>query len=284
MNLRDEAASIIQGTDTAMRRPEETSRWFAQTSDAILAEVAASERAIGGRARSNEFKSTITDARILAGMARYHSWRQLGGVNYNLYKQAGDLTAFDEAIADERKAVQAWRELVEAAGDFYSDNMAFGAIARGFPRHWKDELKALNTEFDQLLAERQAAPARADARSVHIPARDPNPKLPVVTLAPTLPVAAPGQDFVVKAQVAAPAGMKWIRLRYRHVNQKEDFQTAEMTLDSRAGLYAGSIPASFVDPQWDLMYFIEIVDRQGNGRIYPDLEVETPYIVLGVKR
>ena len=57
-----------------------------------------------------------------------------------------------------------------------------------------------------------------------------------------------------------------------------------MTLDSPTGLYAGSIPASFVDPQWDLMYFIEIVDRQGNGRIYPDLEAETPYIVLAVRR
>ena len=41
--------------------------------------------------------------------------------------------------------------------------------------------------------------------------------------------------------------------------------TADMTLYSPTGLYAGAIPASFVDPQWDLMYLIEIVDRQGNG-------------------
>lgn len=284
MNLREEATSIIQGTDSAMRRPDETSRWFAQTSDAILAEVAAAERSSGGSANSNEFKSTLTDARILAALARYHSWRQLGGVDYNLYKQAGDLAALDEAIANERKAVQAWRELVQAAGDFYSDNMAFGSSARGFPRHWKDELKALDTEFDQLVAERRTATARAGARLVTIPARDPSPKLPVVTFAPAAAVAVPGQNFVVTAKVAAPAGVKWIRLRYRHVNQKEDYQTADMALDDRTGLYAGSIPASFVDPQWDLMYFIEIVDSQGNGRIYPDLEVETPYIVLGVKR
>jgi hypothetical protein len=284
MNLREEARSILQGTDTAMRRPEETSRWFARTSDAILAEVAAAERALGGRASSNEFKSAATDAKILAALARYHSWRQLGGVNYNLYKQAGDLTAFDEAIANERKAIQAWRELVDAAGDFYIDNMAFGPSARGFPRHWKDELKALDTEFDKLLAERRTATAREGAKPVRIPARDPNPKLPVVTFVPAPAVAVPGRDFAVQAKVAAPAGVKWIRLRYRHVNQKEDYQTADMALDSRTGLYAGSIPASFVDPQWDLMYLIEIVDRQGNGRIYPDLEVETPYIVVGVKR
>jgi hypothetical protein len=32
------------------------------------------------------------------------------------------------------------------------------------------------------------------------------------------------------------------------------------------------------------MYFVEVVDRKGNGRIYPDLEVETPYLVTGVQR
>jgi len=78
--------------------------------------------------------------------------------------------------------------------------------------------------------------------------------------------------------------VKWIRLRYRHLNQKEDYQTAEMALDAQSGFYAASIPASFIDPHWDLMYFVEIVDRQCNGRIFPDLEVETPYIITGVAR
>jgi hypothetical protein len=55
-----------------------------------------------------------------------------------------------------------------------------------------------------------------------------------------------------------------------------------MTLDSRTGQYTGSIPGPFVGPQWDLMYFVEIVDRQGNGGMYPDLETETPYIVVSV--
>ena len=93
-NLKDEATSIIQGTDTAMRRPDETSRWFARISDGILAEATAAERAAGPGA-TKELKSTLADVRILAAMARYHQWRQLGGVNYNLYKATGDLTAFD---------------------------------------------------------------------------------------------------------------------------------------------------------------------------------------------
>jgi len=285
MNVREEATSLLQGTDTAMRRPEETSRWFAGTSEAILAEVAAAEQAFGGRTNSNEFRSTMTDAKMLAALARYHSWRQLGGVNYSLYKQAGDLAAFDEGIADERQAVQAWHELVAAAGDFYIDEMWFGTTGRGFPHHWKDELKTLDSELDGLLAERQSATAGTNGRAVRIPARDSNPRMPVVTFVQRPPApAVPGRDYVVQVQATAPEGLKWIHLRYRHVNQKEDYQTTDMAPEAQTGRYAASIPAAFIDPHWDLMYFVEVVDRKGNGRIYPDLEVETPYLVTGVQR
>ena len=45
LNVRQEARSIVEGTETAMRRPEETSRWFARTADGILAQVAIAEKA-----------------------------------------------------------------------------------------------------------------------------------------------------------------------------------------------------------------------------------------------
>jgi hypothetical protein len=282
MNVRDEAASILEGTDTAMRRPEDTSRWFARTSDAILAEVATAERTAGSGA-GNEFKSSMTDARMLAALARYHAARELGGVNYNLYRQAGDPGAFDAAIENERQAVQAWHDLVTAAGDVYSDDLAFGAAARGFPRHWKDELARLEREFAQLQAERQSATPRADAQAARIPTRPAEGPVPVVVLRPASP-AVPGQDLVVRASVSSPAGVRWIHLRYRHLNQHEDYESVDMTRDAASGLYTARIPADFIDPHWDLMYYVEIVDANGTGRIYPDLDIETPYVVVGVRR
>jgi hypothetical protein len=32
------------------------------------------------------------------------------------------------------------------------------------------------------------------------------------------------------------------------------------------------------------MYFIEVMDKQGNGRIHPDLNKTTPYIVVKLQR
>jgi len=48
--------------------------------------------------------------------------------------------------------------------------------------------------------------------------------------------------------------------------------------------YQAVIPAEHVVPKWDLMYFIEAIDNQGNGKIYPDLEKETPYVVVRLRR
>jgi hypothetical protein len=270
LNVRDEARSLIAGSETALRRPETSSRWFAETAGDILANVALAEKANGSRV-SKEFRTTIADLKILAGLARYHSWRLMAGVAYNLYQQTGDLQSFDEAIAYEKSALDAWGEIVAAAGDVYSENLAFGAHAVGFARHWKEERQLLARDFEQLQAERRAAVAKNGAVHCALYPRDGTAKASLLPVAPGLEIAA---------RVNAPEGVKWVRLRYRHLTQYEDYRTAEMPLDAKTGNYTARIPAAFDDPQWDLMYFIEVMDKKGGGRMFPDLEVETPYVVI----
>jgi hypothetical protein len=280
MNVRDEAKSIISGAETPMRRPEETSRWFAKTADDILEHVTQANNSIGSQA-NNEFRATVTDLKILAGLSRYHSWRLLAGVNYNLYKQCGDLVAFDDAIAAERHALESWKQMVDAAGDVYNENLAFGAHAVGFSRHWKEEYALLVNDFDKLAAERAAVKGKEGAPHHALFTAERQP--PVAELLRG-GMAEPGSDFVVSARVHAASGVKSVRLRYRHVTQVEDYQTADMTLDSKTGVYIGRIPASFIDPKWNLMYFIETIGNDGAGRMYPDLAVEEPFVIVAVKR
>lgn len=270
MNLRDAARSILEGTDTAMRRPEENSRWFSDLSGRILAEAAQAEKLAGARAGA-EFQTTLTDLKILAALARYHSWRLLAGLHYNL-------GSFDEAVSHEKKAIQAWSDIVAAAGDVYREDLAFGVHRVGFPRHWKEELALLQRDFDKLIAARPAA-----ARATAVRLREPGGTPPRVSLEPP-PVAVPGRDVVVRVKAASAAGIKWVRLRYRHLTQFEDYETAGMTLDPKTGVYTGRIPAAFIDPKWDLMYFVEVVDNRGNGRMYPDLEASLPYVIVKVRR
>ena len=96
--------------------------------------------------------------------------------------------------------------------------------------------------------------------------------------------ARPHQPLTVVADVTDPSGIAWVRLRYRHLTQFEDYHTVEMRPDQPTGLWLGTIPGDFVVPEWDLMYFIEVMDTQGNGRMYPDLDVEMPYVVVKLER
>lgn len=279
-NPRDEARRLVAGGDTPMRRPQETARWFADTSAGILAHV---ERAQAAGGKGNEFLSTMTDLKILAGLARYYAERLPAAVAYNLYKETGDLKAFDEAITQERRAVEAWGGIVDAAGDVYSDQLAFGAHAVGFRRHWKEEYGLVRADFEKLQAERKEATPRADAKPAPSMEWRPPAAQPVAQLLP-VEAAAPGHDLEISARITAAPGVKWVRLRYRHMTQYEDYQTAEMQPGRDPGVYTAHIPEAFIDPKWDLMYFIEVVDRNGNGRMYPDFERGTPYVIVAVRR
>jgi hypothetical protein len=44
------------------------------------------------------------------------------------------------------------------------------------------------------------------------------------------------------------------------------------------------VPAEQIDPKWDFMYFIEVMDNSGTGQIYPDLDKETPYRIVSLIR
>ncbi|MCP5116051.1 MAG: hypothetical protein GY953_34930, partial [bacterium] len=120
--------------------------------------------------RGKELVPTAIDLRILAHLAEYHSLRLLAGVQYNLYKQTGDLFALDDAIHLERQAVAAWERIVSAAGDVYASKLAVGVNGMGFPRHWSEELERLRGELRQLERERTTA-ADGDSAIAHVPVR-----------------------------------------------------------------------------------------------------------------
>src|ERR1039457_229704 len=133
----EEARMLLEGGETAKTRPGENSRWFAHTAADISAQIAEAGKRIGSR-RNPEFDSTITDLKILANLALFHSRRIPAAVNYRLFERTKDPRALDDAIAAERSAVEAWRELVAAAGDFYAEDLMMGVREASLCGHWKD--------------------------------------------------------------------------------------------------------------------------------------------------
>ena len=284
-NFDEEAQILIEGGETAKILPSMNSRWFEQTSSDIDKLIIKAEKAIGNK-RNKEFNSTITDLKILSNLALYHSRRIPAAVSYRLFERTKDVSVLDDAIAYERNAIEAWRQIVSAAGDFYADDLMMGNRGKDVSGHWKDELVSLEKGLANLEQKRldfktesilKTAPhykVAANANNenlfqiIHIP----------VTSAPV------GKPLTVSVMVSAPAGIKWVRLLYRGVNQEQEYKTLPMLPAGEKNSYQVIVSADQIDPKWDFMYLIEVMDNNGNGKIYPDLNKETPYIVVKLIR
>ena len=116
--------------------------------------------------------------------------------------------------------------------------------------------------------------------------RNPWPSADAVS-APSLDVeraslAVPGQDLTVTARVDSNEDLHSVTLYYRDLNQRELFTPVPMRQAN--GVWSATIPGMDIVPDWDLMYYVEAIDRLGNAAIGPDLDVETPYVVVSVQR
>jgi len=287
-----EAKLLIDGGETASRLPSSTSLWFEQMHLELETLMARAEE-LGPGVENKEFISTLTDLSILSNLSLYHSRRIPAAVSYCIYKRTGDPYALDDAIAYESKAIEAWSGIVKAAGDVYAPDLMMGI--RSAPHrnmnhhlsgHWKEELGYLKEEFEELKAERSAPKDNRAERSTpeYMVASGVKYQELFQIQHQALKSSPVGHDMKVSATINASAGIKWVRLRYRSVNQKLDYLSLPMTADTGGDLYQVVVPASQVDQRFDFMYFIEVMDNHGNGRIYPDLEVETPYKIVVLER
>jgi hypothetical protein len=280
----DEEAQVLLGTlETAKTLPSTTSIWLQKTSEDINKKVDEAEKAVGGN-KSKEFISTMVDLRMLSDLALYHSRRIPAGVSYCLFLRTQDVKALDAAIGYEEKAIEAWQQMVNAAGDVYADNILIGK--HELSGHWRDELAALKKGLDKLKEQRKSFVATGTVKPApaYKPATDAdNSKYFTITHSPVTS-ASVGKSITITVKAASVAGLKWVRLQYRSVNQTKDFQTLPMVPTGKANEYRVTIPASQINPTWDLMYLIELMDNNNKGAIYPNLNKETPYIVVNLAR
>ena len=373
LSFTEAAQDRINGTESAKLHPERNSVWLAETSQSVLDLASGSERRVGAH-WSREFESTITDLRILANLALYHSRRIHAGLDYALFKQSGDLNLLDNAIRHERHAIDAWDQVVRAAGDAYTDDLMMGLRSASLSGHWKDELAELRRGVSELETHQRTlesetasslsifhAPIRTlkpgtdasiratvtgpasikSARVVwslgdetftrtpmkpgvagrfaaSIPGAWIKPKAsylieaedqggnrvvfpskgakepislkvtadndPPLLIHTPIITASPGIPLKISARVRDPNGVKWSRVRYRSVTQFEDFKTIEMKRIDGNDEFETVIPGNQLVEQWDFMYLFEVMDNNGNGKIYPDLEKQTPYVVVKLQR
>lgn len=286
-SYQDAASQLLAGEFTAKRTPFQTSVWFSDVADRILSSVdAATAGAVELKGDSmREFQATTTDLKILAFLAQYHAARMQAAVWYNVYLETKDRVALEQALAGESQAIRQWKKIIESAGDVYPETLKFGVHRVGFSWHWKEELAKLEEGLEDLrkLPSEDSLDVSARERLLRRASRF-STTPPVSIHIERAASATPGQDLTVTAAVDSESPLEDVRLRYRHLTQFEDYETVTMSLDPTTGKYTGMIPGSFIVSEWDLVYFVEALAENGNGRVAPDLERELPYVIVPVDR
>lgn len=293
-SFAEEAEWQITGEESAKVLPSRTAKWFMSTADQILA--AASEAEAANTMPSNkEFTSTVTDLKILAYLAQYYGKRIPAAISYNLYLKTGNLSALQQAIEQEQDAILSWEKIVASAGNIYTNNLRMGICHGNMCGHWQDELEKLQSGLQTLQSVKDSL-ANHPSTTPQRPTTSGNMNLaglkarnelapPKVVLSKMDPIpATAGRPLRIEVEATDPSGIKWVRLRYRHFTQFEDYQTLAMQYDSQKDAYIADIPGDFIVRKWDLMYFIEAMDNEGNGAMYPDFEEEMPYVIVQINR
>ena len=233
--------------------------------------------------RAPEFRRLEVDVAIQAGLGRFFAAKFRAGVLYAIYQQTGHRAALEASLKAQRTARDAWSNLAETAKDPYVHDITYGYdyFMHG---HWLDRLPAMDDDIRDMevllkntpdSTNHGQPPAKTDPKILKQALRaifaksKPDDHPPLANLHEPAASFQRGQPLTIVAHVPKPA-ISGLRLRYRHVNQGEVWQMAEM---ERAGDdYQSAIAASYTDSAFALQYYFQIRPANGNAWLHPGLE------------
>lgn len=273
----DETASQFLGADPSGKYSMlEVAQWlddYAAEANRHLAQV--------GKPSSPDLLRAVIDVRIQAGLGQFFAAKFRAGVLFGFHEQTNDSRSLEEALTAYRSARAHWVAVVNLAKGVYAADLS--ASDRFSERgQWADKLAGIDADIRRLEAKRGGANKTEDAR---------------VDAAITEMLTSPARE-TGSCRHESPAGFRRgqpvtltigingkelgaIRLYYRHINQAERYQTAEMTRNGAT--YTAEIPRAYADSPYPLQYYFELKTSTKKAWLYPGFNRERtnqPYFVL----
>lgn len=213
-----------------------------------------------------QLRRTAIDVAILSCLGRFFAARFRSAADYAIYQQSGDRRRLEAALAANREARDTWIELVDVSEGIYQSNLRFG-LERNEHGNWADRLTAIEADVDAMADE-----LRSRADDLGQEAKLTVPDRPTDTgLQHQVPGSyVPGDDLTVS--VSGAEQIAGVRLRYRHVNQAEQWETIDLIADS--GEFTGVIPADYTKSTYPLMYFFIAEHADGAVALHPGFEAD----------
>ncbi len=282
LRINDFAGELISGERSGKYTPVEVAQWIEDYADAATKHLEQAEAKTANKQKP-EFRRMAFDVSMQIGLGRFFGAKFRAGVLYGIFEQSGDRNALDEALKTYRRARGYWLTLANSAKNIYKQDITVGEREhlRG---HWLDRLPAMDADIafmakkseqasgtavaqpDRLKTAVQQAlgrPRRASAICRHVNAK----------------TFSAGQQLDI--EISPEKTLQSARLYYRHVNQGERYQTAEMQMTGKT--FRATIPAAYTNSPFPLAYYFEFRESPESAWLYPGFNADLanqPYFLM----
>jgi hypothetical protein len=244
-------------------------------------------------AKSNpDLKRLIADVQIQIGLGEFFAQKIESALLFGIYQQSKDRRGLEEAVKQYQTARDTWAKIAQGADGVYVSDITFGP-EKQLRGCWSERLAAIDQDVQrmkkllegtatvqvekssdwdgirQLLDSKNAA----NPTSISIVHQPPKQFHPGDAVPIKLTV---GYTSLVKAD-----DLQSSTLHYRHVNQAEKYETAEMKAD--ANRWAAMIPGEYTQSQYPLQYFFALTSANGHTWQFPGFDetlCNQPYFVV----
>ncbi|PWU12066.1 MAG: hypothetical protein C5B50_22180 [Verrucomicrobia bacterium] len=281
LGINDFAGELLKGEPSGKYTPVEVAQWIEDYAEAAAKNLAMAQKHVRNKGTA-EYRRMAADVKIQIGLGRFFGAKFRAGVLYGLYDQSGEGAALVESIKMYRRARDAWAELADVARGVYQSDVTVGEAShlRG---HWLDRLPAINKDIAELekkleLTGSAAASHPRIKECIREVLGRPH-RLVIDAHHVKPPHFRAGEQLDLRLTLKKSAGS--VRLYYRHVNQAERFQSAQMQLAGNE--FAAAIPAAYTNAPYPLQYYFEIQHDPRNASLYPGFGPELtnqPYLVV----
>jgi hypothetical protein len=281
-SINEFVVELLKRERSGKYSPLEVAQWLDAAAEAAASHLQQAEAHVTDK-NSPDFRRAAIDLKIEIGIGRFFAAKFRSGVLYAAHEQSGDRTALEEALKQYRKAREIWQSFADGAKGAYVSDITFGTSPhqRG---NWLDRLPAIDQDIAEMQ-ERLEAASSAGTTQNSISLRDLTgpAKRESVDLQHTPPrTFTPGQplEIVLAVPRGAPQTLA-IRMYYRHVNQAEIYQSAEM--QATANRFRATIPADYTNSMYPLQYYFELRSGADSAWLFPGLgnNLQTqPYFVV----
>ncbi|MDR3702831.1 MAG: hypothetical protein P4L56_24510 [Candidatus Sulfopaludibacter sp.] len=277
--VNDFADELLKGECNGKYTPIDVAQGLEDLAETAARELTRAENEVVNPG-SPEFQRLAIDVTVQIGLGRFFGAKLRSGVLYRIHERTGDKGALEQALQMYSGARAAWVQVAGRTRGVYVSDVTVGELPwlRG---HWQDRLAAIDDDIADMKKRLDAAKDAEEARAAVLAALG-RPKRGFAAVQHKPPAhLRPGLPLEVEFSADRSVKLSGARLYYRHVNQAERWQSAEM--EGSGGRLKGTVPGAYTESPFPMQYYFELRETPEKAWLYPGFAADLanqPYFVV----